>query len=146
MRGYGTHGTKVTSMLFSIALIAIDIAIVTDNLSAACYCCDQLYFFVISIRFADPPNYGSIFACFWNIGDFYSDISFLFVLYFEIDKYPYLFYGSLACTVIPYLASNIVHYIFFMKQDNIIFTWQTMLIIMIGCSFLYPHFLVFLLQ
>ena len=95
----------------------------------ACFCFISLYstndcfvlYCIVLFRYADSPNYGAVFGCFWNIGDFYSDITFLFVLYFEVDKYPYLFFASLASTFLPYFASNMcsLYFLYESRQYNI---------------------------
>ena len=53
----------------------------------------------------DKPNYAAIFAFFWNLGDFYSDIIFAFVLFFKGHD---LWYFAMTFAVIPFIISCIV--------------------------------------
>ena len=84
------------------------------------------------VRFADLPQYWAVFACFWNIGDFYSDCTFVVILYDAMNSnwgdgddkyypYGYLFYASLAFTVIPHFLSNLLtlHFLNESRKYNI---------------------------
>ena len=50
----------------------------------------------------DTPNYLALFVCFWNMGDFYSDLIFCIILSFEYDL---LFWMSLIFVLIPYIST-----------------------------------------
>ena len=53
----------------------------------------------------DKPNYFAIFACFWNFGDFYSDLIFTFIL---ISTQNTLWYFAVFFCLVPHFVGNFI--------------------------------------
>ena len=59
----------------------------------------------------DKPTYFALFACFWNMGDFYSDLIFTMILFIKSESDDYilfLFYVSLGFSLIPHFLSSVI--------------------------------------
>ena len=56
----------------------------------------------------DRPRYASIFKCFWNIGDLWSDLIFTIILYFNKETREVLFMVSLIFATVPHIISNLI--------------------------------------
>ena len=78
------------------------------SLIAPCILSVIVFIFHKQRRFygCDKPNHLAIFAFFWNLGDFYSDIIFTFVLIFQRNE---LWYFAAAFLLVPYVISTIIY-------------------------------------
>ena len=63
----------------------------------------------------DKPNYFAIVSCFWNIGDFYSDLIFAMIL---LLTQHWLARIALAFAIVPHFGSNVVNLYNIQKWQN----------------------------
>ena len=72
----------------------------------------------------DSPHYMAIFLCFWNIGDFYSDLIFCMILLFDNSK---LFIYSLIFILFPYVLSCAISMYYIRKWQRLRFSGDSKL-------------------